>query len=93
MTQNHVGVDIAKDWIDSFDLQAGEARRIKTTPQALKAFSQQCTERIVVFEASGGYERPLLEALQTADIAFIRINPRHAREFARATGRLAKTVG
>lgn len=91
MTQNHVGVDIAKDWIDSFDPQTGKSRRIKTTPQALKAFSQRCTGRIVVFEASGGYERPLFEALQVAGIAFTRINPRHAREFARATGRLAKT--
>ncbi len=42
-------------------------------------------------EASGGYERPLIEALVIRDIAYSRVNPRQAREFARATGRLAKT--
>lgn len=45
----------------------------------------------VVFEASGGYERPFLEALENVGGAYTRVNQRHAREFARAIGRLAKT--
>jgi transposase len=45
----------------------------------------------VVFEASGGYERPLAEALAARNVPYARVNPRQAREFARATGRLAKT--
>jgi transposase len=44
-----------------------------------------------VLEASGGYERPLTEALARAGTDYARVNPRHAREYARATGRLAKT--
>lgn len=89
MTESYVGVDIAKDWIDTFD--GGEVRRIKIAPQALKRFAGACANKCVVFEASGGYERPLMIALEEAGVAFARVNPRHAREFARATGQLAKT--
>ena len=44
-----------------------------------------------MLEASGGYERPLTEALARAGTDYARVNPRQAREYARATGRLAKT--
>ena len=46
---------------------------------------------IVVLEASGGYEHPFLDVLEAAETRYKRVNPRHAKEFARATGRLAKT--
>ncbi|MDP1556943.1 MAG: IS110 family transposase [Hyphomonas sp.] len=91
MPQNVIGVDIAKDWIDTFCLDSGAARRLGTDPKSLKAFARQCAGALVVFEASGGYERPLAEALAKAGVAYARVNPRQAREFARATGRLAKT--
>ena len=91
MPQNVIGVDIAKDWIDTHCLDSGKASRIEITPRALKAFARRCVGALVVFEASGGYERPLAEALHAAGVAYARINPRQAREFARATGRLAKT--
>lgn len=92
--QNILGVDVAKDWIDICDPASGRAQRIDTTPRALKAFAARLSGRpgaLVVFEASGGYERPLMEALEAAGVAYARVNPRQAREFARATGRLAKT--
>ena len=91
MPRNVIGVDIAKDWIDTFCLDSGAARRLGTAPKSLKAFARQCAGALVVFEASGGYERPLAEALAKAGVAYARVNPRQAREFARATGRLAKT--
>ncbi len=47
--------------------------------------------RLVVFEASGGYERPLHQALDKVGVPAARINPRHARAFAKASGLLAKT--
>jgi len=91
MPQNVIGVDIAKDWIDTHCLDSGKKSRIEMSPRALKAFVRRCRSALVVFEASGGYERPLVEALRAAEIAYARVNPRQAREFARATGRLAKT--
>jgi len=91
MTQDIIGVDIAKDWIDSHTLSDGRSRRIPCRPAALARFATEARGALVVLEASGGYERPLMEALAEAGTAFARVNPRQAREFARATGRLAKT--
>ena len=46
---------------------------------------------LVVLEATGGYERGLVCALQEAGIAVARVNPRQARDFAKSMGVLAKT--
>jgi transposase len=48
---------------------------------------------LVVVEATGGYERAVLLALQAAGIAVARVNPRQARDFAKSLGVLAKTDG
>jgi transposase len=48
-------------------------------------------DALVVFEATGVYDLELREALHQADIRFARINPARARDFARASGQLAKT--
>lgn len=47
--------------------------------------------QLVVMEATGGYEAPLACALQAAGVAVAVVNPRQARDFAKALGRLAKT--
>jgi len=91
LPQDFIGVDIAKDWIDVFHLATGRCERIATTGPALARFARAARGALVVFEASGGYERPLAEALARAGVAYARVNPRQAREFARASGRLAKT--
>lgn len=46
---------------------------------------------LVVIEATGGYERGVLCALQTAGLCVARVNPRQARDFAKSMGVLAKT--
>ena len=92
MAENVIGVDVAKDWIDVHPL-AGSARRIEMKTALLKRFAQAAAKvgAFVVFEASGGYDRPLRSALEAAGAAYARVNPAQARAFARATGRLAKT--
>jgi transposase len=45
----------------------------------------------IVLEASGGYERAVVAELAAAGLPVIVVNPRQVRDFARATGRLAKT--
>lgn len=91
MPQNVIGVDVAKDWIDAYWPASNTAVRIETTPASLKRFARNTAGALIVFEASGGYERPLVDALEARSAAYVRVNPRQAREFARATGRLAKT--
>ena len=86
LPQNVLGVDIAQDWIDVFDLSACTSSRIATSD--LRAFARDLCDVLVVLEATGGYERPLVEALEARGVAYVRVNPRQAREFARATGRL-----
>ena len=44
----------------------------------------------VIFEASGGYDRGLRDALEAADAGFTRVNPRQARDFARAMASSAR---
>jgi transposase len=91
MPQNIIGVDVAKDWIDAYWSASAKAVRIEATRASLKGFARKAAGALVVFEASGGYERPLVDALDAQSVAYVRVNPRQAREFARATGRLAKT--
>jgi transposase len=89
--RNVLGVDVAKDWIDVFTLATGQHQRVAATKAGLAGFAKAAAGAFVVFEASGGYERPLAAALAQAGVVFARVNPRQARDFARATGRLAKT--
>lgn len=91
LPQDCIGVDIAKNWIDVFWLSASKHERIVSTKQALARFAAKAKGSLVVLEASGGYERPLTEALAGAGTPYARVNPRQAREFARASGKLAKT--
>ena len=90
LPQDFIGVDIAKGWIDVFTLSSSRHERIATTKQALARFAKTAKGCMVILEASGGYERPLTGALARAGTIYARINPRQAREFARAMGQLAK---
>lgn len=91
LPQDFIGVDIAKGWIDVFYLSASRHERIPTTKQALARFAKAASGSMVILEASGGYERPVTDALAKSGTDYARVNPRQAREFARAMGQLAKT--
>ncbi|WP_334453159.1 IS110 family transposase [Bradyrhizobium elkanii] len=67
-------------------------RRIANAAQAItQQVSRWQCDALVVFEATGIYDLALREALRQAGIQFARINPARARDFARASGLLAKT--
>jgi transposase len=91
MPMNAIGVDVSKAWIDVFDPASGAVRRIGNVPSSLQDWARSLTGRFVVFEATGGYDRELGCALAAAGVDYARVNPRQAREFARACGVLAKT--
>lgn len=85
----YIGIDVSKNHLDIFD---GTAHRIANTPEAIAALLRGLdAPRLVLFEATGRYDRLLQRELQRAGIGFARVNPLHARAFARATGQLAKT--
>jgi transposase len=87
-----VGIDVAKA-----DLQVaagGQNLRFANTPAGhhqLIAWLGTLGPIHVVLEATGGYENQLLGALHAAAIPVSRVNPRRVRDFAKASGRLAKT--
>jgi transposase len=88
----YVGIDVSKQYLDIFDEVLGVPERIANAPQAITPLvARWRCETLVVFEATGVYDLELREALRQAGIRFARINPARARDFARASGRLAKT--
>ena len=88
-----VGIDVSKRTLDIFDDAVGRPERIANASQPIteQVARWRCANVFVVFEATGVYDRELAEVLHRAGIRFARINPARARDFARATGRLAKT--
>lgn len=92
MDQIHIGVDVAKAWRDICHPARG-AKRIETTPAGVRSFAQAAAREgvRVIFEASGGHDRVLRDGLEAAQAGFSRVNPRQARDFARAMGVIGKT--
>ena len=90
-----VGIDVAKAHLDVAALGAAlPALRLNNEAEAHSALAARLKPlgvSLVVMEATGGYETPLACALQAAGLAVAVINPRQARDFAKAMGRLAKT--
>jgi transposase len=88
-----VGIDVSKHRLDIFDDTIGTAESIANAPQPIteQVARWRCGDVFVVFEATGIYDRELAEQLRQAGVRFARINPARARDFARASGRLAKT--
>jgi transposase len=88
-----VGIDVSKAMLDIFDDAIGTPERIANAPQpiAQQVARWRNNDVFVVFEATGVYDRALADALRQAGIRYARVNPARARDFARASGRLAKT--
>lgn len=89
-----VGIDVAKATLDiasEGDTQTSRVSNDILGRRRVVGCLQRLMPQLVVLEASGGYEQALLETLWAAHIPVIRVNPRSVRDFARASGRLAKT--
>lgn len=88
-----VGIDVSKHHLDVFDAALGRGERLANTAEAIAAVTRRWagSGRTVVFEATGHYDQALRQGLEAADVAYARVNPTKARDFARAAGFLAKT--
>lgn len=90
----YVGIDVSKDWLDvalaGKDGITRVANRSRSIQQLVSELVQLGPERVLL-EATGGLERPLVDALSAEGLPVVLVNPRQVRDFARATGRLAKT--
>lgn len=93
--QQFVGIDIAKDKFDvarygdkNDQILSNDAAGQSQLVAWLKELEGKV---LVVVEATGGFEQDVVTALVEAETAVVKVNPKRARDFARATGRLAKT--
>lgn len=89
-----VGIDVAKATLDIALRPSDQTWQIiydDTQVETLVTQLNELSPTLIVVEATGGLERPLVAALVAAELPVVVINPRQARNFAKATGHLAKT--
>ena len=89
-----VGIDVSKGRLDVHAWPARRALAVDNTPAGvaeLLARLRPWQVRLVVVEATGRYERRVAFELMDAGYEVAVVNPRQPRDFARATGQLAKT--
>ena len=92
--QFYVGIDVSAAHLDLAVLPGGEVKRFTNDPEGIKALTERLGSiepTLVVLEATGAMEVPVVGELTTAGVAVAVVNPRQVRDFARATGQLAKT--
>jgi transposase len=93
-TSSYVGIDVSKDKLDVAVLGQERGWAVDNTQSGIAKLVQQmqdvCPELIVV-EATGGYQRSVVEVLFHAGLPVAVVNPVRVRQFARACGLLAKT--
>jgi transposase len=87
-------MDVSKDRLDVAMLGEERGRQVENSPEGIVSLVEEmqkvCPELIVV-EATGGYQRSVVEALFQAGLSVAVVNPARVRQFARACGLLAKT--
>jgi transposase len=89
-----VGVDVSKDRLDIALRPIGQVLTFSNDHIGIEKLVQKVAEVkpcLIVLEATGGYELALAAALMRGGMPAVMINPRQARDFAKATGKLAKT--
>jgi transposase len=92
--EHFVGIDVAKERLDVHLRPSGESFAVARDGEALAGLVerlQALAPALVVIEATGGYETVVASAIGAAQLPLAVVNPRQIRDFARATGKLAKT--
>lgn len=90
----YVGIDVAKAKLDIAVYSSDQPWTFANSDAGIsRAVSclRELKPALIVLEATGGIEVPLVAALAVAGLPVVVANPRQVRDFARATGRLAKT--
>jgi transposase len=91
---NYIGIDISKETFDIHCIADGSDHHISYTEENIhKSVELLCARKpkLIVMEATGGYEIPLASELQAAGLPVAIINPKRVRDFAKAIGQTAKT--
>lgn len=92
--ENYVGIDIAKRTFDICWLPEQQVQQFENNTKGIRQAAGMLARlkpKLVVMEATGGYEAMLAAELHAASLPVAVVNPRRIRDFARANGQLAKT--
>jgi len=92
--QIYVGIDVSGDFLDLAIHDSSDAWRVPNDATSVDQLVQRLAElspTLIVMEATGKLELAVLKAMCHARLPAVAVNPRQVRDFARATGRLAKT--
>ena len=94
MTETLIGIDVSRASLECAARPAGTQWRVDNDPEGIAGLVKELKQTkptLIVLEATGGLELPLLAALGSAGLPAVAVNPRQVRDFAKATGKLAKT--
>src|SRR5205823_5265827 len=90
----HVGIDVSKARLDVCVLPGGQTLSVDNSDDGIAQIIMLLKPQpvaMVLLEATGRYERRVASELLEAGLSVAVVNPRQARDFARALGKLAKT--
>ena len=90
----YVGIDVSKDRLDVAVLGEKQEKQVSNIKDGIAQLVKQMMElqpELIVVEATGGYQRNVVDALFHAGLCVAMVNPTRVRQFARASGLLAKT--
>jgi transposase len=93
-TSSYVGIDVSKDRLDIAVLGEKQAWQVENNCKGIDELVRQMQEmqpELIVVEATGGYQRAVVDTLFHAGLCVSVVNPARVRQFARACGLLAKT--
>jgi transposase len=93
-TGGYVGIDVAKDKLDLAVLGETHVSQVANSRQGIAHLACQMQVRqpeLIVVEATGGYQRAVVQSLFDAGLPVAVVNPQRVRQYARACGKLAKT--
>src|SRR5690348_7784425 len=93
-SETYVGIDVSKDRLDVAVLGKERGWQVDNAQAGIAKLVQQMQElypELIVVEATGGYQRAVVDALFHAGLSVAVVNPARVRQFARACGLLAKT--
>jgi len=89
-----IGIDVSKARLDIFVRPLASRESVGNEAGGIKTLLERARElkpALIVLEATGGMERAVTRALASAELPVVVVNPRQVRDFAKATGQLAKT--
>jgi transposase len=93
-TEHFVGIDVSKDTLDASVYPTQDSFRVPNSPDGLDELMKRLKpieSRLIVFEATGGYETLAVSSLAAAGLPVVVVNARQVRDFAKSIGQLAKT--